>query len=62
MCSAGESEGPRKRSLGLRLFRELLARLVTPTGPGGVGRTRLVGRIAARLERAFPDAWVTAQR
>ncbi|MDX3243065.1 hypothetical protein PV408_14840, partial [Streptomyces sp. ME18-1-4] len=37
--------------------RELLARArpVALTGPGGVGKTRLAGRIAARVAQAFPD-------
>jgi predicted ATPase/DNA-binding CsgD family transcriptional regulator len=38
---------------GRRLLAK--ARLVTLTGPGGVGKTRLATRLATGLERAFPD-------
>ncbi|WP_329537416.1 LuxR C-terminal-related transcriptional regulator (plasmid) [Streptomyces sp. NBC_01450] len=45
----------RERALGQ--VRRLLSagRLVTLTGPGGVGKTRLARRVAAEVRRAFPD-------
>src|SRR5215475_8592961 len=45
----------------LATVKKVLAdsRLVTLTGPGGVGKTRLALRAASELARAFPDgAWL----
>jgi predicted ATPase len=39
----------------LRLIRGGRARIVTVTGPGGIGKTRLATEVAAELEDAFAD-------
>ena len=41
---------------GMRMLRA--GRLVTLVGPGGVGKTRLAGRLARQAGRAFPDGLV----
>ncbi|KRC46444.1 MULTISPECIES: ATP-binding protein [unclassified Nocardioides] len=48
------------RERALREARDLIgeARLVTVTGPGGIGKTRLAYELAARVDRAFPGAHV----
>ncbi len=45
------------RERGLAEVRDLLgaARLLTVTGPGGIGKTRLVFELATRVDRAFAD-------
>lgn len=57
----GELTGFVGRRAELAWVREALggARLVTLTGPGGIGKTRLAARAAAQLRRGFGDgAWV----
>ena len=45
------------RERGLAEVRDLLGetRLLTVTGPGGIGKTRLVFELAARVDRVFTD-------
>ena len=45
----------RAAELGLVRRRLSAGRLVTLTGTGGVGKTRLAGQAAWQLRRAFPD-------
>ncbi|BEL08189.1 LuxR family transcriptional regulator [Actinoplanes sichuanensis] len=46
--------GRRQEVTGIRRMLST-SRLVTLTGPGGVGKTRLAQRVGADLRRAFPD-------
>lgn len=50
----------RETAAGSRLLRSLDARLVTLTGAGGVGKTRLALAVARAIESRFPDGacWV----
>ncbi|MFI7357146.1 ATP-binding protein [Streptomyces avidinii] len=45
------------RSREIALAREMLSRtrLLTLTGPGGIGKTRLALRLAGQVKRSFPD-------
>jgi non-specific serine/threonine protein kinase len=44
-----------ERSVLATLLRDGVARLVTLTGPGGVGKTRLALQVASDVANAFPD-------
>jgi non-specific serine/threonine protein kinase len=51
----------RQRELAQLAGQLQSARLVTVTGPGGVGKTRVALRTAARMAKGFTDGWCLAE-